>query len=50
MTRSSAYVVLGERFAREVETDPALREQALARAVELKDDHKADALRALGVS
>lgn len=48
MTRSSAYVVLGERFARQAETDPALRELALSRAVEKGDEFKADALRALG--
>ena len=48
MDRSSAYMVLGATFAREVESCPSLLAVALARAKEKGDSFKADALRALG--
>lgn len=47
MTRSDAFVVLGERFARAVETDPALLAVALETAERKHDEHKASALLAL---
>jgi len=48
MDKSSAYVVLGARFAREVEEDRTLWAIALSTAERRGDKFKADALRALG--